>query len=156
MDLGDARHGDALVALLDEYARDPAGGGKALSDAVKGSLVAALATQSHYLGLLAYRGAEAVGLANAFLGFSTFAARPLLNVHDVVVRREVRRRGVGRRLMAELESIARARGCCKMTLEVLAENRPARAAYEAGGFRAYALDPAFGVALFMEKALHAD
>jgi ribosomal protein S18 acetylase RimI-like enzyme len=153
LDLNDTTHQRALVELLDHYARDDAGGGQPLSEATRRTLVPRLRQQAHYLGLLAFERGVAVGLANAFFGFSTFAALPLLNLHDLVVHASARRRGVGGQLIARLEAIARQRGCCKLTLEVLSENRAARSVYEAVGFAGYALRPALGVALFMEKKL---
>jgi GNAT superfamily N-acetyltransferase len=153
IDLDDDRHGRALVELLDHYARDPMGGGKPLSEAVRTALVPALRQQPNYVGFLAIRAGSPVGLVNAFLGFSTFAARPLLNVHDLVVHAAVRRQGIGRQLLDRVEATARARGCCKLTLEVLSANRAAREAYAAFGFDSYALDPSAGTALFLEKKL---
>ena len=38
-DLGHPEHADAIVMLLDVYARDPAGGGQALNDRVRERLV---------------------------------------------------------------------------------------------------------------------
>lgn len=153
IDLSDDRHARALVELLDHYARDPMGGGRPLSEEVRATLVPRLRHQPHYLGFLASRAGEPVGLLNAFFGFSTFAARPLLNLHDLVVHASARRLGIGRQLLERAEATARARGCCKLTLEVLSANHPARAAYGAFGYASYALDPASGIALFLEKKL---
>ena len=69
-----------------------------------------------------------------FWGFSTFAAQPLLNLHDFAVLPEARGRGVGQRLLAEIERRARARGCCKITLEVHDSNERAKALYRREGF----------------------
>jgi ribosomal protein S18 acetylase RimI-like enzyme len=152
LDLGDAAHGAALVQLLDHYASEPMGGGTPLSSSVREGLVSALRKQPNYLGFLAFIEERAVGLANCFLGFSTFRARPLLNVHDLMVHRDFRRRGIARRLLEEVEISAVRQGCCKLTLEVLSENRAARSAYEAVGFRSsYLLGPGTGAALFLEK-----
>src|SRR5512146_2592203 len=94
VDLHDAAHGAALVDLLDHYASEPIGGGIPLLPSVRTSLVSALREQPNYVGLLAFDEERAVGLANCFLGFSTFRARPLLNVHDLMVHRDFRRRGI--------------------------------------------------------------
>ena len=45
------------------------------------------------------------------------------------------------------------RGACKLTLEVLDGNAPARALYRRLGFAAYQLDPAMGHAQFLQKWL---
>lgn len=152
-DYGDPVQAGAIARLMEEYARDPMGGGKPLPEGVAERLAAELAQRPQALTLLAYAGDEAAGLLNAFEGFSTFAGRPLLNLHDVVVSRRFRGRGIGRLLLAEAERIARERGCCKITLEVLEGNQVARAAYEKAGFGAYVLDPAAGRALFWQKPL---
>lgn len=133
-DPSDAAHADAIVALTNEYARDEMGGGRGLSDSVKTSLVKRLREHPTTFIFLAYVGEEPVGIASCFLGFSTFAAKPLLNIHDIAVHSDFRRRGIATALMQAVESKARELGCCKLTLEVLDENGPARAAYEAFGF----------------------
>lgn len=149
----DPVHAAALVNLLDAYARDPAGGGSPLSDFAREHLVEALAARPFVFSVLAFDSDAAVGLVNAIEGFSTFACRPLVNVHDIVVVPSHRGRGIASRLFAEVEAIARERGACKLTLEVLSGNRAARSVYEKLGFDDYRLDPAMGHALFMQKWL---
>ena len=149
----DPLHAAALVHLLDHYARDPAGGGAPLSDYARSNLIDALAARPFVFSVLAFDDATPVGLVNAIEGFSTFACKPLVNIHDVVVLESHRGRGIASRLFAETEAIARERGACKLTLEVLAGNRAARALYEKLGFDDYRLDPAMGEARFMQKWL---
>lgn len=146
-------HRAAFLDLLEHYACDPMGGGGGLSEEARRHLVERLTARPDFVSRLAFAGEEAVGLVNCFEGFSTFAARPLLNIHDLVVRADWRGRGIGRALLAAAEDAACQRGCCKLTLEVLAGNRAARAAYRAFGFAAYELDPRAGAALFLEKKL---
>ena len=143
----------AVVALLDAYARDPMGGGEGLDEAVRGRLVPALDAFRGAFTLLAFDGDEPVGLANCFTGFSTFAARPLVNIHDLVVSSDHRGKGIGRALMQAVEAEARARGACKVTLEVLSGNAPAKALYASLDYGNYALDPEKGTAQFWEKKL---
>ncbi len=149
----DARHADALIVLLDAYARDPAGGGEPLSDFARSNLIAALAARPFVFSVLAFDDDTPVGLINAIEGFSTFACQPLVNVHDVVVLPSHRGRGIAARMFAEVETIARERGACKLTLEVLDGNAAARALYQRLGFTAYQLDPAMGQAQFLHKWL---
>ncbi|MES2687538.1 MAG: GNAT family N-acetyltransferase [Pseudomonadota bacterium] len=146
-------HAEALVYLLDAYARDPAGGGQPLSDFAKTHLVQELAARPQAFSVLAFDGAQPVGLVNGIEGFSTFACRPLVNVHDVVVLASHRGRRVGELMLAEVEAIARERGACKLTLEVLQGNAPAIKLYERVGFAGYQLDPALGNAQFLQKWL---
>jgi len=133
-DLAAAADAAAIVALVDAYAREPVGGGAPLPQEVAARLVPGLRAHATTLVLLAFVDGHAVGVAICFAGFSTFAARPLLNVHDLAVLPAARRRGVGRALLAAVEARARARGCCKITLEVLDRNDPARALYASVGF----------------------
>lgn len=154
VDFDSPREGQALLALLDTYAQDPAGGGAALKPEVLSRLVAELACRPTAFSVIAWRGDHAVGLINCFEGFSTFAAQPLVNVHDVVVLAENRRRGIARAMLAVVEVEARRRGACKLTLEVLSGNRPALKMYVNCGFEAYTLDPVLGCASFMQKRLY--
>ncbi len=146
-------HRDALLHLLDEYASGPTGRGYPLDDAARRALPDVLAARPHFLGWLAFVGAEPAGLINCFEGVSTFRARPLLNIHDIAVSPRFQRRGIARALLAAAQAEAQARGCCKLTLEVLEGNTGALRAYEQAGFHAYALDPALGRAVFLEKPL---
>lgn len=157
-DYANPSHAGALVMLLDAYARDPAGGGAPLSEFAKTHLVRELAARPQAFSVLALDGAEVdsaapVGLINCMEGFSTFSCRPLVNVHDVVVLDSHRGQRVGEQMLARVEQMARARGACKLTLEVLAGNRRALRLYERVGFAGYQLDPAFGQAQFMQKWL---
>lgn len=56
---------------------------------------------------MAFDGREAGGLVNCSEGFSTFACRPLVNVHDLVVAAGHRGRRVGEQMLAAAEHIAR-------------------------------------------------
>ena len=143
----------AVVEVLNSYASHTVGGGVPLSADVRAHLSAELAKRPQALVLLAWLGDQAVGLAIAFEGFSTFACRPLINIHDLAVLPKFQCRGVGKALMAAVETEARRRGCCKLTLEVLEHNEHARKLYEAVGFISYQLDPTTGRALFLEKKL---
>ena len=152
-DYANPAHAAALLDLLDHYAQDPAGGGAPLSAFARAHLVDSLAARPFVFSVLAFDGSEAVGLLNAIEGFSTFACQPLVNIHDVVVRASHRGHGIAARLFTEVEAIARERGACKLTLEVLQGNLPAVRAYEREGFAGYTLDPAMGQAQFMQKWL---
>jgi ribosomal protein S18 acetylase RimI-like enzyme len=123
-----------IVDVLDSYASDPVGGGHPLTDDVRKRLVPALRENPNALVLLAFADEHPVGLAVCFFGFSTFQARPLLNIHDLAVLPAYRGKGVGRALLAEAERQARGRGCCRLTLEVQDDNTRARSLYERFGF----------------------
>ncbi|UUZ66050.1 GNAT family N-acetyltransferase [Polaromonas sp. P1-6] len=152
-DYSNPAHASAVVQLLNAYAQDPAGGGEPLSDFAKNNLVKELAARPHAFSVLAFDGAQPVGLINCIEGFSTFACRPLVNIHDVAVLPSHRGQRVGEQMLALVDEIARERGACKLTLEVLQGNRSAIKLYERVGFAAYQLDPAMGQAQFFQKWL---
>ena len=151
-DYADPRDAADVVALLDAYARDPMGGGSPLAHDVKARLASDLAANPQAFSLLARIDDMAVGLANCFMGYSTFAAAPLVNIHDLAVLPGHRGAGIGKALMAAVEAEALKRGACKVTLEVLSGN-PARHLYAREGYGDYQLDPATGHALFWQKRL---
>jgi GNAT superfamily N-acetyltransferase len=53
---------------------------------------------------LAFQGEQPVAVAVCFIGLSTFAAKPLVNIHDCMVLPVFRRKGVGRRLLEAVRS----------------------------------------------------
>ncbi|MCY0967036.1 GNAT family N-acetyltransferase [Parathalassolituus penaei] len=153
VDFHNPGHMQALVQLLDHYAHDPMGGGTGLDPQVKAELPQRLAGFAGAHSWLGWGDQQPVALLNAFDGFSTFRARPLLNIHDLVVHADYRGRGLARRMLDVAGQWARQRDYCKLTLEVLSNNRSAMAAYRAAGFEAYELDPQAGQAQFWQKYL---
>jgi GNAT superfamily N-acetyltransferase len=113
-------------------------------------LAAELAARPTAFSVLAFDAGLPIGLINCIEGFSTFACKPLVNVHDVVVIEGYRGHGVGRLMLERVRAIAQRRGACKLTLEVLDGNRSAIALYEKFGFAPYQLDPAMGQARFFQ------
>ena len=133
-DLSRSDHGEALVAQLDDFVRDPAVAGRPLDPEVRRDVIARMRAHPSVRAWLAYDGDAPVGFAVGVLSFSTFAARPAMNVHDLGVRAEVRGRGIGRALLEAMERAARQADCCKLTLEVREDNTRARALYASYGF----------------------
>lgn len=151
-DLDRPEHAQAVIDLTDAYSRDPMGDGKPLNDDVRRRLIPGLKAHPTTQILLAYHAEHAVGMALCFLGFSSFYAQPLINIHDLSVIPALRGRGVGRRLLEAVASRGRALNCCKLTLETQ-ERNPARRLYQAVGFtRDVHLDDA-GPAIFMTMRL---
>jgi ribosomal protein S18 acetylase RimI-like enzyme len=133
-DLSREDHQRDVVAMIDAYARDPMGNNGPLPESIYARMIDGLRATPTTLIYLAYAGGEAIGIATCFVGFSTFYARPLINIHDLGIVLAFRGRGVGRMLLDAIERKARALGCCKITLEVLADNQRARRIYEQAGF----------------------
>ena len=155
VDYSDPHDAAEMIELLDVYSRDPMGGGKPLATETRNTLTQNLAKLDHAFSFIATVDGEPAGLANCFEGFSTFAAKPLVNIHDVVVKSDYRGQGVGKALFAEIEARAAAKGACKVTLEVLSGNEPAKGLYASLGYGSFELDPAKGHALFWEKDIAA-
>ena len=152
-DYANEAHAAALVMLLDAYAQDPMGGGHPLNEFARANLVPALAARPQAYSVLAFEADKPIGLVNCIEGFSTFACRPLVNVHDVAGLAQYRGRGVAASMLGLAEELARERGACKMTLEVLQGNAGAVRLYGRIGFAGYQLDPAMGEARFLQKWL---
>jgi len=152
---GNAEHANALISLLDLYAQDPMGGGHPLNAHVKEHLVAELSRRPTAFGVLAFADVQPVGLINCFEGFSTFACKPLVNIHDLIVSPKYRGRQIAILMLEHVERIAKERGCCKLTLEVLQGNAHAQQLYRKFGFADYKLASEKGNAMFWQKNLDA-
>jgi ribosomal protein S18 acetylase RimI-like enzyme len=129
------------------------GNGRPLPPDVLARLIPGLREHPTTIIFLAYVDETAVGIATCFLGFSTFAARPLINIHDLAVLPEHRGEGIGRSLLEAVERKARALGCAKVTLEVQEHNVLARRLYEAAGFANVIYGEVTGGSLFYGKSL---
>ena len=151
-DLALPDHQRDVVAMTAAYALDVMGNGGPLPPDVLERLVPALREHPTTMIFLAYVGAQVVGIATCFLGFSTFAARPLINIHDLAVLPDYRGGGIGRALLEAVARKAREQGCVKVTLEVQENNTRARRVYEAAGFR-HALHGEISGSLFYTKLL---
>ena len=103
-DLADPAHAAGVVACIESYASDPMGGSSPLPAETKATMVEGLrATPATRVWLAHDTDAGAfIGVVVAFAGFSTFAAKPRWNVHDVAVVPEARNRGVGRALLTRV------------------------------------------------------
>jgi ribosomal protein S18 acetylase RimI-like enzyme len=152
-DYNNQQHATDISLLLNSYAKDPMGGGQALSQHVQDNLASELARVPNAFTVLCYVDNEAAGLINCLQGFSTFKCKPLLNIHDVTVATSFRGQKISQHMLRKVEEIAIIRNCCKITLEVLAGNTVAKNAYLKFGFAGYALDPEMGNAMFWEKGL---
>jgi ribosomal protein S18 acetylase RimI-like enzyme len=134
-DLADPAHQRAIVDLVDMYSRDGFGDSRPLPADVRERLIPGLVAHGGARVFLALYGDEPLGIAVCFLGFSTFRAQPLINIHDIAVSPAARGRGIGQALLKAVESEARRLGCGKVTLEVRADNSVAMRAYETAGFQ---------------------
>ena len=152
-DLNKKDHQTAIIEMLDAYSRDPMGDGKPLDTVVRKTLISGLQQHPTTLIFLAYSDNSPVGIAVCFKGFSTFAAKPLINIHDFAVLPDCRRLGIGRMMLEKVEQKAIELGCCKLTLETQENNTRARQIYEAAGFAQAVYQAEAGGSLFYSKKI---
>ncbi len=149
----EAMSGDFLE-LLNHYSMDEMGSGKPLPDEIRAALVPRIQEIDHFHSAICYdENGTPAGLVNFMDQFSTFAAQRLINIHDLVVHRDFRGRGVSRRLIEHVQQVAKEKGCCKLTLEVLSENTIAKRAYSNFGFEPYRLTEGGSPAEFWQKKI---
>ena len=132
-------HQQAILRLLDMYCRDKFGSSKPLPLETSERLIAGF-MEARGICFLASEetpagASEFIGLALCLPSFSSFRARPILNIHDIAVAPGHRGKGVGQALLKAVEEEARRRGCCKVTLEVRDDNEVAKRAYRRAGFK---------------------
>ena len=133
-DLMNAADAAAVLELLQAYAADPMGGSSALAAEVVEHLIPRLAAVESRFVLIARMAGRPAGVAIAFRGFSTFRARPVLNLHDLAVHPDFRGQGIGRELLSRVEAFAQSSGCCRVSLEVRSDNAQAQRLYRSQGF----------------------
>ena len=152
-DLDDPEHAQALLELILHFAVDPMSGGMTLPPEVRDAVIPGLKAHPTTLAFLARSDGNYVGTAVCFTGFSTFYAKPLINIHDLVVLEDHRGNGVGTGLMSAVEEKARLSGCCKVTLEVRDDNDSAQGLYAREGYACAKGDDLSVKYLYLEKLL---
>lgn len=150
LDFSNEQHCLALTKILRTYAAEDGGGQQDVANDVLTRLPSVLSEVPGREVLLAKVDSNPAGVAVCFVGFSTFKARPVLNVHDLAALPEYRGQGVGTALLAAADQRARERGCCKVTLEVITTNDGARRLYQRCGFTNPTEDAA---TIFLQKEL---
>ena len=153
-DLSEPESQVAVVALLDHYSQHEMGSGQPLPLDVRGRLIEGLRAHPMSRVFLAYDSDRPIGIVVCFIGFSTFKAKPLINIHDLAVHESHRARGVGTQLIDAVIEFAKSLDCCAITLEVRADN-PARKLYAKKGFQTLGEPLAPDVILFGKLMLQA-
>lgn len=128
-------HCQRFADLINHYKEDPMGGGKPLTKREQLYLLDGMQNHPSSLVMFAVISDEIVGMVTCFVNFSTFNVKKYLYVHDIIVQKEYRDFGVGRKLMEKCIDIAKEKGYCKVTLEVRDDNVKAKALYESLGFK---------------------
>ncbi len=125
----------AVLEITDQYAQHAMGGSQPLRPDVRARLIEGLRSHPMTRIFLAWQGDTAVGIATCFVGFSSFAAKPLINIHDLAVVSDRQGQGIGRRLIESVVEYAQSLDCSSVTLEVRMDNSPARKLYDRMGFQ---------------------
>lgn len=153
VDLNDTKHQRAVLCMMDAYSADPMGDAKPLSEFARRNLISGLRSHPTTLIFLAFHDDQPCGIATCFRGFSTFAAKPLINISDFFVDPAFRGQGIGRMLLDAILEEGKTTECCKLTLEVQENNSRARLIYGQFGFKqaVYAADAEGGGSLYMVR-----
>lgn len=133
-DLHRPDHAAGVIKCIDAYAADPLGASTPLTEQAKANLIPGLLATPSCTVLIALENDQVVGTAVTFLGFSTFMAKPRLNLHDLIVLKEHRGHGIGRKLIQAVTDLAIELGCGAVTLELRQDNGRARRLYRSMGF----------------------
>lgn len=139
VDLSSEIHCVKLLELLNAYMEDEMGISKSMPSSLAIKIIEGLKQHAAYLGFFVCVENEFVALANCNLNYSTWQAKPLINIHDFVVLPSFRKQGAGVFLLAEIENYAKKRGYCKITLEVRNDNFKAQNLYKKARF--YDVEP---------------
>ena len=134
IDLNNENHCRQLLVLLNYYMEDEMGMGESMPAHLGPSIITGLKKHPRYRGFFVLMNGEYAALANCNLNYSTFAAQPLLNIHDIIVHPSFRGGGVGQFLLDGISEYAKREGCSKVTLEVREDNIKAKNLYKKAGF----------------------
>ena len=134
VNLQDPIHCAQIIKLLNDYMNDPMGDNAPMAEDLAPRIIAGLKEYTGYLGFFVMADGHFAGLANCNKNFSTFKAKPLLNIHDFIVAPEFRSIGAGHFLMRGILNFASDNDFCRVNLEVREDNHAAKALYLKMGF----------------------
>jgi ribosomal protein S18 acetylase RimI-like enzyme len=127
-------HKQNFVKLLNEYISDKMGGGAQFNEETRKKLLNDLLNFPTLMIYFAKFRETFIGMAVCFLGYSTFKAKRLINIHDIIVSKDFRNKGVGRKIIETVIKKGKELDCCKITLEVRNDNENAKKLYQSIGF----------------------
>lgn len=134
VDLQNPEHCSQVIKLLNDYMNDPMGNNRPMPAGLGLQIVAGLKQHTGFLGFFVLAGDRYAGLANCNINFSTFQAKPLINIHDFIVAPECRNIGAGSFLLRAVINYAAQNGYCRVNLEVREDNTNAKSLYRKMGF----------------------
>ncbi|NJN25014.1 MAG: GNAT family N-acetyltransferase [Cyclobacteriaceae bacterium] len=104
--LSDPDQASHFLRLTAGYMKDPMGQAEPWTNEQKGDVINDLKNHPLALILFAKLNDQFVGVCTCFFAYSTFMAKPLLNIHDIYVEEGYRGVGVARQLLQALEGAA--------------------------------------------------
>ena len=134
-DLNQIDQAESFLKLTADYMADPMGEAEPWTDDQRATVIREMKDHPGALVLFAKADNKYVGICTCFYAYSTFLAKPLLNVHDIYVEEAYRGNGIARKLLETVEEIAEKENCGKITLEVRKDNLNARDLYKRQGFK---------------------
>lgn len=134
VDLQNPVHCDQVIKLLNDYMNDPMGNNRPMPNELGPQIISGLKQHSGFLGFFVMANEQFAGLANCNINFSTFQAKPLINIHDFIVAPEFRNQGIGHFLLRSIINYAIANNFCRVNLEVREDNQSAKSLYRKMGF----------------------
>jgi len=135
VNLNNGNHVNALLILMNDYMEDKMGLESSLEKDLGERIISGLKIQNNYLGFLLKVENKYVGLANCFIGFSTFKAKQLINIHDFIITPSFRGNKGGEFLLNGIYNYAKINDFCKVTLEVRYDNEIAQNLYKKVGYK---------------------
>jgi len=133
-DFTNAVHRYKFIELLNHYITDPMGGGEPLDEINAGKLLNELSHHPSCFILFILNQNKIAGLATCFINYSTFKVAPYINIHDLIIHDNFRRKGLARLLLEKIIAIGYERNYCKVTLEVRNDNHKAKKLYQSLDF----------------------
>jgi len=90
--------------------------------------------------LLLKKGREVLGMANLLITISTALGKKVILLEDFIIKKGVRREGLGRYFMEGIKDLVRKEGYGRITLLADRENKPAQGFYNTLGFEMSNMD----------------
>ncbi len=135
-DFNNEEHRHCFGILLNEYIIDVMGGGRPLNNDEIKKCFDLLKAHADCFILFAEMDDDFAGMIVCFFGVSTFSVAKLINIHDIIVKVDYRKNGIGTALLNEVIKRAKDLDCVKVTLEVRHDNHVAQSMYKKLGFNA--------------------
>ncbi len=120
-----------FIRALAEFEREP----DAVTATEEGLLRDGFGPRPYYHCLIAEWDGEPAGFALWFFNYSTWTGRPGIHLEDLFVDPELRGKGIGKALLAQVAAAAHAHGCPRLQWQVLDWNTAAIDFYSSLGGR---------------------